>query len=94
MTDRRLADALADVARVLQHDAPLCPVCDDRGLWRVAHDPPTCNPISSTLAATLPPPPPDHCPGCGRQTRVSLIRWTKQGPGWDADATLNVEGMP
>ena len=92
MTDRRLADALAGVARLLQHDAPLCPVCVDRGLWRVEHDPPACNLLSQRLRVALPDPP-DHCPGCGRQTRVSRIRWTKQGPGWDDDATLNVAGM-
>ena len=75
MGGHRLIDVLSDLAARIRTGGGPCPVCADRGLWRVVEDPPEDSPISPTLRAILPPPPPDHCPGCGRETGIIRIEY-------------------
>jgi len=79
MGGHRLTDVLSDLAARSRVGGGPCPVCADRGLWRVIEDPPEHSPISPTLRAILPPPAPDHCPGCGRETGIVRIEYRDMG---------------
>ena len=82
MSGHHLADALHDLAARIRAGGGPCGVCADRGLWRVVEDPPEWSPISPTLRGLLPPPPPDHCPGCGRETGIIRVVYRGMtGPG-------------